>query len=420
MTSNHFQGLLVAVMIACVATCYGFGLSLFPQIIPDMRRSLAFDYAYVGTVTGLIQLSSVASALISTWLVHRIGAARTVVGSVALCGLSLSAIPIADDVHVLAGLLMIAGSTGASTFVPMIDLASRVVNAERRSFAMSLISSAPSYGVLINSALVAAFAGSGHWQIAWYATGAISIMLAVATWILFERAGLSGARPSRRADTLNARPSNLRSILPWVFLVFLLGFINGVMPFPYLTYLSPLLREERGYSVGAVSLLWAAIGTVGIGAGFLLGAIASRFGSRLAMLVCYVCFVAAGLLMYVDPSLRLSIISVASFSLGFYPIYGLLPSYVSYRAGPRVAVTVMGICTVLQGIGGTTGNVFGGAIKTFTQSFAGIYLAVALTGAIAAAITMVLKNDRKLPQWRAIEPQEAERCAAGTTATLYR
>ncbi|MGO7202406.1 MFS transporter, partial [Rhizobium ruizarguesonis] len=44
MTSVRLPGnVLVAVMIACVATCYGFGLSLFPQIIPDMRKDLAFD-----------------------------------------------------------------------------------------------------------------------------------------------------------------------------------------------------------------------------------------------------------------------------------------------------------------------------------------------------------------------------------------
>ncbi|MGO8462918.1 MFS transporter, partial [Rhizobium ruizarguesonis] len=58
MTSVRLPGnVLVAVMIACVATCYGFGLSLFPQIIPDMRKDLGFDYAFVGTVTGLVQFS---------------------------------------------------------------------------------------------------------------------------------------------------------------------------------------------------------------------------------------------------------------------------------------------------------------------------------------------------------------------------
>ncbi|MBY5411673.1 MFS transporter [Rhizobium leguminosarum] len=398
MTSVRLPGnVLVAVMIACVATCYGFGLSLFPQIIPDMRKDLAFDYAFVGTVTGLVQFSTVAFAVLGTWLVHRIGAARTVVASVSLCGLCLSGIPLIDNLYVVAGLLMVAGATGASTFVPMINLASRVVRAEQRGFAMSLISSAPAFGVLINSALVAAYAGSGHWQMVWYLTGAATITLAIVTHILFGRAGLfdSGASHETLASTAGASAS-LRSIMPWVVLIFALGFINGLMPYPYLTYLSPFLREELGYSVGFASWLWATIGVVGISAGFAIGTISSRLGSRYAMLACYSSFLAAGALVVLDPSMELSILSGIFFSLGFYPIYGLLPAYVSHRATPGLAVTVLGICTVFQGIGGTTGNFFGGVIKTSTESFSGIYLAVAVTAAVAAAMTILLPKDQRV------------------------
>ena len=398
MTSVRLPGnVLVAVMIACVATCYGFGLSLFPQIIPDMRKDLAFDYAFVGTVTGLVQLSTVAFAALGTWLVHRIGAARTVVASVALCGLCLAGIPVTGNLYAVAGLLMIAGGTGASTFVPMIDLAARVVSTGKRGFAMSLISSAPAYGVLINSALVSAFAGNGRWQMVWYITGAVTVMLAIAAHILFGIAGLfeRAARQETLASATGGSAS-LRSIMPWVALIFALGFINGMMPYPYLTYLSPFLREELGYSVGFASWLWAIIGAVGIGAGFIVGTISSRLGSRYAMLTCYLSCLVAGAFMVFDPSMALSIVSGIFLSLGFYPIYGLLPAYVSHRALPGVAVTVLGICTVLQGIGGTMGNFFGGVIKTSTQSFGGIYLAVAVTAAIAAAMTIMLPGDRRV------------------------
>ncbi|PDT15420.1 MFS transporter [Rhizobium sp. J15] len=396
-TSLRLRGeILVALMIACVATCYGFGLSLFPQIIPDMRRDLGFDYGFVGFVTGLVQLSTVAFALLGTWLVHRIGAAWTVVASVSLCGLCLMSIPATGNIYVTACLLMIAGGTGASTFVPMIDLATRVVNAERRGFAMSLISSAPAYGVLINSALVSAFAGSGHWRIAWSVTGGVTITLAIAVAILFGRAGLFDDTTGQTSTAVADGSPSLRSIMPWGALIFVLGFVNGMMPYPYLTYLSPFLREELGYSVGFASWLWATVGAVGIGAGFVVGTISSRLGSRYAMLACYSSFLIAGALVIMDPSMDQALASAIFFSLGFYPIYGLLPVYVSHRAQPRLAVTVLGICTVLQGIGGTTGNFFGGVIKTSTQSFEGIYLAVAVMALISALIAIALPKDRQL------------------------
>ncbi len=220
----------------------------------------------------------------------------------------------------------------------MINLASRVVGAEQRGFAMSLISSAPLFGVLINSALVAAYAGSGHWQMVWYLTGAATITLAIVTHILFGR-----AKPLRQRDkSRNARAycrsssASLRSIMPWVALIFALGFINGLMPYPYLTYLSPFLREELGYSVGFASWLWATIGAVGISAGFAIGTISSRLGARHAMLACYSSFLAACALVVLDPSMELSLLSGIFFSLGFYPIYGLLLTTTSHIA-PRPA-----------------------------------------------------------------------------------
>lgn len=388
--------LLVAVMIACVATCYGFGLGLFPQIIPDMRRDLSFDYGFVGIVTGLVQLSTIAFAALGTWLVHRIGAGPTVVASVLLCGLCLSGIPLTGDRYVVAVLLMMAGGAGASTFVPMIALASRVVSAGQRGFAMSVISSAPAYGVLINSALVSTFSGHGGWQMVWSITGMSTLALAVVTFLLFRAAGLlDRAAPGETHARTTGSPAVPRSIMPWVMLIFALGFINGMMPYPYVTYLSPLLREELGYSVGFASTLWAVIGAVGIGAGFVVGMISSRFGPRSAMLVCYMTCLAAGALMAADPSWASVIVSGAFFSLGFYPIYGLLPVYVSHRALPRVAVTALGICTVLQGIGGSSGNFFGGVIKTSTQSFTGIYVAVAIMAAMAITLTLLLPRDRE-------------------------
>ena len=36
--------LIVALLTAFVAACYGFGISLFAQLIPDMRVDLGFDY----------------------------------------------------------------------------------------------------------------------------------------------------------------------------------------------------------------------------------------------------------------------------------------------------------------------------------------------------------------------------------------
>ena len=65
--AKHVTGpapaLVVAVLTGCVAVCYGFGISLFSQIVPDMRADLHFDYGFVGIVTALVQLSTFDGAI---------------------------------------------------------------------------------------------------------------------------------------------------------------------------------------------------------------------------------------------------------------------------------------------------------------------------------------------------------------------
>ena len=80
---------MVAVLMSCVSICYAFGLSLFAQIVPDMRADLGFDYGFVGSVTAGMQLASVAFAIGGAWLTLRIGAAGVVIGSVGLCAACL-------------------------------------------------------------------------------------------------------------------------------------------------------------------------------------------------------------------------------------------------------------------------------------------------------------------------------------------
>jgi MFS family permease len=381
----------VAVLVACVAACYGFGLSLFPQIVPDMRADLGFDYVFVGTTTALVQFSTVVFAILAAWFSPRVGAAQVVIASVTLCSLCLLAIPLSGNTLVVGALLALIGGSGASTFVPMINLVSRTVSPGHRGFVMSVVSSAPAYGVVVNSLLVPNFAGAGHWQTVWYIVGSITALLVLIAIFTFHRAGLfAKQRGDAEANELSKDRGGIRAAMPWVLLIWALSFFNGLSPYPYLGFLSPYLREELGYSVSYAGWLWGMTGIVGIFAGFLAGAISSRVGTRAAILFCYVNFLVAGLLMFLAPTPALAILAGALFSLGFYPIYGLLPAYVSHRTSAVAAVTIFGISTVVQGIGGASGNYLGGMIKSASDSFSGIYLAFAAAGAFSIILTITL------------------------------
>jgi adenylyl-sulfate kinase len=66
------------------------------------------------------------------------------------------------------------------------------------------------------------------------------------------------------------------------------------------------------------------------------------------------------------------------FALAFYPIFGLVPSYIGQIVPVSRLTQAFGIANVLIGLGGVCGNFLGGFSKDLTGSFSTVYWVVAL------------------------------------------
>lgn len=384
---------VVACLTAFIGACYGFGISLFAQLVPDMRAELGFGYGFVGLITAGVQLAFLAFALLSTWLAARIGGAPLALASTLLCSLALLVIGWTGNTVVLAAALLLMGGTAASVYVPMIEVVSRVVGGARRGFAMSVISSGTSYGVVLTSLIVPVYAAAGAWRSVWLLVGAATLVLVVLAALVFRAAGLlRGAATEDTAEMAGTGPS-LRQALPWVMVIWALSFLNGLATFPFQYFLSSYLREELGYTVAAAGGIWSAIGIVGIAAGLTVGWLSSRLGLLMAMRLCYLSFMVAGGLLVLVPSVPMATLAGVLFAVGFYPIFGLLPAYVSQRLPAQAAVTVFGIGNVVQGLGGALGNGAAGALRGASGGFAGIYAAFALVALLSLLLTLRLTGE---------------------------
>ena len=316
-------------------------------------------------------------------------------GSTTVCGICLLLVPSTHSVVLLAALLATMGGMAASVFVPMIDLVGRVVSPANRGFAMSLVSSGTSYGVVIDSVLVPLFPG-GRWRTVWDIVGLATLVTVALAFVVFRRAdlfrlggsGAAGGPAGGQAD------GGIRAAMPWVLVIWALSFLNGLSTYPFQNYLSPYLREELGFTVSYAASVWGTIGVVGTVAGLSVGWLSSRLGLQSAILFCYLCFLLAGAILAFAPTAQLSLLSGVLFSLGFYPIFGLLPAYASHRTSAATAVSIFGLGNVAQGLGGMTGNFGAGIIKTTTHSFSGIYLTFAGLALLCILLAMILPRSR--------------------------
>ncbi|MDO9322150.1 MAG: MFS transporter [Pseudomonas sp.] len=389
---------IVVLLTSLVAATYGFGIYLFAQLVPDMQASLGFDFSYVGSITASAQLGFLLCALLAVWLTPIIGGGRMIVASGAVCALALLLIPLSNNILTIGALLTLLAGTAATVFVPMVDVITRVTAYRYRGLAMGLVSSGTSYGVAINSLLVPLYAAQGEWRSVWWWVGLLTVAMTLLVLVVFNKGGLLSPKvplavtPMAVELAVPRRRSAL--IKPWVLLIWSMNFLIGFATFPFQTYLSSYLRTELGFDVQFSAQVWAVIGLVGMFAGLAVGWISDRIGLRAAMLLVYGCVVAASLIFATHPSGHWPLIAAGLFSTAFYPIFGLIPAYVSKLASSgAMAVSIFGVANVMQGSGGMLGNYGAGLLANHSGSFAGVYATISGVGVLLIVLTLKLPKE---------------------------
>ncbi|WP_296182803.1 MFS transporter [Pseudomonas sp. UBA1879] len=396
----RINALIVVLLTGLVAATFGFGIYLFAQLVPDMRASLGFDISYVGTLTAAGQFGYLTCALVAAWLTARLGGGWVIFGSGVVCAVALIGLSLAQNVLLIGVLLTLLAGTAATVFVPMVDVISRTVAFKYRGMAMGLVSSGTSYGVFINSLLVPLYAPQGEWRTVWWMVGLITAVIAIGVLFVFKRARLfadaSDVNPSepRVLGDPTAKVSKAAMMQPWVLMVWAMNFLLGFSTFPFQNYLSSYLRTELQFDVTYTAQIWASIGFVGMFAGLAVGGLSDRIGLRITMMLVYLCVGLASLILVVHPAGYWPLVAGVLFAIAFYPIFGLIPAYVSKMAGSAaLAVTLFGVANIMQGVGGMLGNFSGGVLASVTGSFMGLYVAIGLVALVMAGLALRLPKE---------------------------
>lgn len=393
----RIHALIVLFLTGLVAATFGFGIYLFAQLVPDMRASLGFDIGYVGTITAAGQFGFLVCALLGAWITPRVGGGWVIFVSAVVCAAALLLIPLTHNILLIGALLTVLAGTAATVFVPMVDVISRAVAFRYRGMAMGLVSSGTSYGVFINSLLVPLYAPQGEWRMVWWIVGSITVVMAIGVLVVFKRAGLFGRdQVPETAVTPGAEIGRAALMQPWVLTVWTMNFLLGFSTFPFQNYLSSYLRTELHFDVAYTAQIWASIGFVGMFAGLAVGGLSDRIGLRTGLLLVYSCVALAALILVIHPSGYWPMVAGVLFAVAFYPVFGLIPAYVSKMASSAaLAVTIFGVANILQGVGGMIGNFCGGLLATFDGSFVGVYVAIGVVAVLLAMLTLRLPTERR-------------------------
>ena len=168
-------------------------------------------------------------------------------------------------------------------------------------------------------------------------------------------------------------------------LILLMMFVNGVICMSFQSFLSPYLRQELDFSILQASEIWMTIAVFGMFGTFLIGWIADKIGTLNALMICFVFLVIALIVLVFIPTWFFISIAAVCFSLAFYSIFALIPSYISQSYTINETNIIFAGGNVALGLGGVVGNTLGGITKEATGTFlygygASIFLCFVLMG----------------------------------------
>ncbi|MDY0881292.1 nitrate/nitrite transporter [Dongia soli] len=390
---------------AFVAVTYGFGIYLFASLVAEMRQDLGFDYTTVGLVTGIAQIGFLIAALLSGVLSPVIGAMRLILGALATTSIGLLAMSQLFGTPMLGLLLTVMGAGAAAVWVPMVAVCQQAIPARHQAKALGLMSSGTSYGVFLNGLIVPPLVAAWGWRSVWLVVAVLSLMLFTAGWLRLRRlpAAAEGTPHEARGNPprLDGFRDRLREVLqPLGLLLIVTMFLNGFTCMPFQTYLVPLMREDLGWTVDMSARLWSLIGGVGMVGGFALGWLADRISVKWAMLITYLLLAAAAATIFamshlLPPVPAMMHLAGVLFSLAFYPIFGLVPAYVSAIYRGDTATLLFGIGNIALGLGGFLGNLAGGYAKSLMGSFTPIYGVITAASLLLVLLALVTPNERR-------------------------
>lgn len=130
------------------------------------------------------------------------------------------------------------------------------------------------------------------------------------------------------------------------------------------------------------------------GSGFLVGWIADRLGLRRALMLCFASASLASLCVYSLDSDSGFYLAGFLFALAFYPVFGLVPTYLGQIVPLDCLTRAFGIANVLIGLGGMLGNFLGGICKELLGSFAPLYLCIAGLLLLQLAVVVPLPDNK--------------------------
>ena len=388
MTSTHEQPVLAALApaVACalaVMSVYAFGIYLFSAQIPMFMLEVGIGMADAGLVTSVGMIAFLSGALTTHHAVELLGEKHLILATLMACSLSYFLLSGAQTLVSLILLRAVLGFASATIWVPMVRLVPRFAPWGFAGLLLGITNSGSNIGIVLNGAILAWIQPSFGSQGVWTFASLLTFFSFLVFGVVVPRSDTS--QNTRKESSSRNRPG---PSVPLKFII-LLAALSGAVGVPGTTFLSAYAQSELGRPPESSGLMWALIGITGAAGSIILGRIADKSSVLLTVAVAFACQTAA----FTFIALNFPLISqfgleacACVMAVGYFALYGLLPTLISGAVPVRFLVSAFGYATAFQALGGAAGNFVVGLVLETSSSYIFVYAALGAIAFIAAIV----------------------------------
>lgn len=389
------QGWLLVLGLAVVlCVIFGTTISALGLFTLPITTDLQCSHEQAARIATAFMLNMTLAMPLAGWLLDRLAPRPVMTAGSVLAALGYLLAAGSPDIErltlALALALALAGiGVGASTYIPAMTLASRWMAPGRRGLAFGILLAGAAMGGVIFPVLLTQLIGTLGWRSVMQAIAGLILLACVPLLLWLARLPEGSAAAGQGA----AEPipgyaigEVLRMPRYWLWIAMQLLLTTSSLGI-YIALVAYLVAA--GYSAEAASTWYAGVGAASLVGNFMFGALSQRCSARTILLLGNAIGTAGILCLTVaqHPALGLAAVAVFVLSWGttFNLVNQLAPLLLVEAMGQRNFGSLLGIGSLIAGLGSAFGPAAVGHLVDTTHSY---IPALLLCAALAAAATL--------------------------------